>query len=194
MIFQIMNLWFLQDWFKFSVFIHPALQQALFHCYGDKLMYVLWSKNEAKTFLFVVIRRLHIQKIMEDPYLFPDLPVNPTNRVAFQPRNHATFQLRSACLWSLVDLLYSYGIIWISKHLIFQSSDHLMVLFTFWSSGIVSVFRLLNLRLYISWTSVISVSVQMGYLKYSSLCDADSWAFNMSFKWCIFSYHHGSRK
>ena len=91
--FQIINLWFLQDWFPFSVFIHPALQQSLFRCYGDKLLSVLWFKNEAKTFLFVFIRRLHIQKIMEDPYLFPDLSVNPTNRVAFQPRNHANFDL-----------------------------------------------------------------------------------------------------
>ena len=114
--------------------------------------------------------------------LFISWSVSQSNQPCSLPASQPC-QLRLVDLW----LIYCTDS-WISKHLIFWSSDHLlMALFTFWSSGIVSVFCLLNLQLYISWTSVISVLVQMGYLEYSSLCDADSWAFNMSFKWCIFS-------
>ena len=108
----------------------------------------------------------------------------PCSLPASQPFHLPTWICISLVFSRSTVLIFEFLNIWSSE----LSSNHLlMVLFTFWSSGIVSVFRLLNLQLYISWTSVISVLVQMGYLEYSSLCDADSWAFNMSFKWCIFS-------
>ena len=115
--------------------------------------------------------------------LFISWSASQSNQPCSLPASQPCHLPTSICM----SLVFSGSTVFIWDYLNFKASDLPKVLFTFWSSGIVSVFRLLNLWLYISWTSVISVSVQMGYLKYSSLCDADSWAFNMSFKWCIFS-------